>query len=335
MRLVLFRPAGSVPPAAAVAGVPPGSAATLQSNLHLLRVGALVGEAGVADVSAALVAAKLTPAPLSSMRAFLELGEAGMAVARAAAADAAAALPRASVELRAPMYDSEKVLCVGMNYADHCHEQNQPVPVEPVIFNKFASSLCASGDAIVHPAETAQLDYEVELCIVVGKECRRLTHANAMAHVAGFTVAHDVSARDWQLKKNGNQWLLGKGLDGFAPIGPAIVTPDEVGDVHSLRLRCIVNGVALQDGNTSTLVHKTEAILVWITKFITLRPGDLILTGTPPGVGCFRKPTPIWLHPGDVVTCEIEKIGSITNTVIADTHVPEKSYFPPPPPATA
>ena len=228
-----------------------------------------------------------------------------------------------------------KVLCVGMNYADHCHEQNQPVPVEPVIFNKFASSLCASGDAIVHPAETAQLDYEVELCIVVGKECRRLTPENAMAHVAGFTVAHDVSARDWQLKKNGNQWLLGKGLDGFAPIGPAIVTPDEVGDVHSLRLRCIVNGVALQDGNTSTLVHKTEAILVWITKFITLRPGDLILTGTPPGVGCFRKPTPIWLHPGDVVTCEIEKIGSITNTVLADTHGPEKSYFPPPPPATA
>ena len=207
-----------------------------------------------------------------------------------------------------------------MNYADHCHEQNQPVPVEPVIFSKFPSSIAASGDPIVSPAETKELDYEVELCVVIGKEGRRIRKEDAMAHVAGFCVAHDVSARDWQLKKNGNQWLLGKALDGFAPIGPCITTPDEVGDPHNLRLRCIVNGEALQDGSTSTLVHKTEDCIAWISKMITLKPGDLILTGTPPGVGCFRKP-PIWLKPGDVVTCEIEKLGSITNTVVADTLV--------------
>lgn len=188
-------------------------------------------------------------------------------------------------------------------------------------YSKFPSAISASGDPIVHPAETVQLDYEVELAIVIGKTGRRITKENAMAHVAGFTVAHDVSARDWQLKKNGGQWLLGKCIDGFAPIGPAIVTPDEVGDVHNLRLRCIVNGVALQDGNTKELVHKTEALVAWISKFMTLRAGDLILTGTPPGVGCFRKPDPIWLKPGDVVTCEIEKLGSITNTVVADNTV--------------
>jgi 2-keto-4-pentenoate hydratase/2-oxohepta-3-ene-1,7-dioic acid hydratase in catechol pathway len=211
-------------------------------------------------------------------------------------------------------------------YYNSCTEQNLPVPVEPVIFNKFPSAICASGDPIVHPAETAQLDYEVELTIVIGKTGRRITAENAMSHVAGFTVAHDVSARDWQLKKNGNQWLLGKAVDGFAPLGPSIVTPDEVGDVHNLSLKCIVNGVELQSGNTSTLVHKTEALIAWISTFITLRAGDVILTGTPPGVGCFRKP-PIWLHPGDVVTCEIEKLGSITNTIVADTFVPTKSYF--------
>ena len=170
------------------------------------------------------------------------------------------------------------------------------------------------------PAETKELDYEVELAIVIGKEGRRITADKAMEHVAGFTVAHDVSARDWQLKKNGGQWLLGKACDGFAPLGPAIVTPDEVGDVHKLRLRTIVNGTVLQDGNTSELVHKTEACVAWISKLMTLKPGDVILTGTPPGVGCFRKPQ-LWLHPGDVVTVEIEKLGSITNTVVADTHV--------------
>jgi 2-keto-4-pentenoate hydratase/2-oxohepta-3-ene-1,7-dioic acid hydratase in catechol pathway len=216
----------------------------------------------------------------------------------------------------------EKVLCVGMNYVDHCTEQNVPIPKEPIIFCKFASCIAAGGEDIVHPAETVELDYEVELAIVIGKEGKRIPAERAMEFVAGFTVAHDVSARDWQLKRNGGQWLLGKAMDGFAPLGPSIVTPDEVGDVHALKLTTTVNGVVLQEGSTEQLVHKTEALLAWISTFMTLRPGDVILTGTPPGVGCFRKPTPIWLHPGDEVTVAIEKLGSLTNKVVADKVVP-------------
>lgn len=183
--------------------------------------------------------------------------------------------------------------------------------------SKFASCIAANGDDLVHPAETAELDYEVELTIVIGKEGRRIPKEKALEYVAGYTVAHDVSARDWQLKKNGGQWLLGKAMDGFAPIGPAIVTPDEVGDVHSLRLRTLVNGQVLQDGNTKELVHNVPACIAWISKFITLKPGDIILTGTPPGVGCFRKPQ-LWLKAGDEVTVEIEKLGSLTNKVVKD-----------------
>lgn len=184
--------------------------------------------------------------------------------------------------------------------------------------SKFASCIAANGDDLVHPAETVELDYEVELTIVIGKEGRRIPKEKALEYVAGYTVAHDVSARDWQLKKNGGQWLLGKAMDGFAPIGPSIVTPDEVGDVHALRLRTLVNGQVLQDGNTKELVHNVPACIAWISKFITLKPGDIILTGTPPGVGCFRKPQ-LWLKPGDEVTVEIEKLGSLTNKVVKDT----------------
>lgn len=188
----------------------------------------------------------------------------------------------------------------------------------PAARSKFPTSLIADGDPLVCPAEVKELDWEVELAIVIGKEGRRVPRERAMEYVAGYTVAHDVSARDWQLKRNGNQWLLGKAVDGFAPIGPAIVTPDEVGDAHNLRLRCLVNGLARQDGSTKELVHKTEDCIAWITQLITLRPGDIILTGTPPGVGCFMKPEPVWLKVGDVVTVEIERIGSITNTVVAE-----------------
>lgn len=210
---------------------------------------------------------------------------------------------------------SLQVICIGMNYVDHCLEQNAPIPVEPTMFNKFPTSIIGSGDVILRPPETSELDFEVELTIVIGKAARRVPLAEALDYVAGYTVAHDVSARDLQLRKNGGQWMLGKCIDGFAPLGPAIVTPDEVGNVHALRLRCLVNGAVMQDGNTKELVHNIPAIIAYATKFMTLLPGDVILTGTPPGVGCFRKP-PVWLKAGDVVTCEIEKIGSITNTIV-------------------
>lgn len=201
-----------------------------------------------------------------------------------------------------------------MNYVDHCTEQNLPVPTEPLVFSKFASSISNPGDDIIKAPEVKELDFEVELVIVIGKEGKRIKEEEAMQYVAGYTVAHDVSARDWQLKKNGGQWLVGKAFDGYAPIGPAIVSAEELGDPHKLGIRCRLNGEIVQDSNTDQLVFKTETIISWVSKFFTLRPGDIILTGTPPGVGCFRKP-PLWLKDGDVVDCEIDGIGTITNTV--------------------
>lgn len=255
------------------------------------------------------------------MRQFLELGPAVNAgLVAAAATEAAYRVPRGDVVLDAPIRDPGKLLCVGMNYVDHCTEQGVPIPVEPLIFSKVPSCIIAPGAPLPMLGDTGELDYEVELAIVVGVGGRRIAAADAARHVAGYTVAHDVSARDWQLKRNGGQWLLGKAGDGFAPLGPSIVTADELGDPHALRLRTTVNGEVLQDGNTAALVHKTGALLAHISRFMTLAPGDVILTGTPPGVGCFRKP-PRWLAVGDVVTVEVEGIGSVTNTVVADPSV--------------
>lgn len=224
---------------------------------------------------------------------------------------------RENVKLLAPITSCDKVLCVGMNYIDHCLEQNAPVPVEPVIFNKFPSNIKPPDSTLRFPEETKCLDWEVELVIVIGKEAKNVKTENAMQYVFGYTVANDVSARDWQmfLGKNGGQWLLGKAMDDFCPLGPAIVTTDEIGDPHNLGLRCRVNGVTKQDSNTNQLVHKTEQIISFVTRFMTLMPGDLILTGTPPGVGCFRKP-PEYLKKGDVVEVEIDKIGTVVTKVV-------------------
>lgn len=169
---------------------------------------------------------------------------------------------------------------------------------------------------------TKELDFEVELVVVIGKDARWVKKEDAMKHVAGFTVAHDVSARDWQLKKNGGQWLLGKCGDNYAPLGPAIVTPDELGDPHKLAISCELNGTTVQSSNTEQLIFKTEDVVAFCSQFFTLKAGDIICTGTPPGVGCFRKP-PLFLKAGDSVTCTIEGIGSITNTI-----VPEHDLFP-------
>merc|ERR1711920_799049 len=224
-------------------------------------------------------------------------------------------LPLASVRVLAPIYDPEKVLCVGMNYRDHCTEQNFPIPEVPLLFNKFASSIIGPGEDITAYREiTCQLDFEVELVVIVGRAGRNIARDEAASHIFGYTVAHDVSARDMQFKSNGGQWLLGKALDTFAPIGPAVVTRDEMGDEPKVGIRCRVNGVVMQNSNTRELVHGPADVIAYASRFMTLKPGDMILTGTPGGVGCFRKP-PIWLKDGDQVECEIDGIGCITNTV--------------------
>lgn len=280
-----------------------------------VRVGVELKEE-VLDVASAMRHYGIEVPAHFTMRVFLEFGQAAMdAVKRAVKEGTGSRVLKSLVTFKAPIMDPEKVICVGMNYVDHCTEQNLPVPEEPVIFNKFPSSVCSPGDPIpLLDGQTNELDFEVEMVIVVGKECKQVAEKDAMQYVLGYTVAHDVSARDWQLKRNGGQWLLGKTFDNYSPIGPAIVTCDELGDAHKLGIRCFVNGKSVQDSNTNQLVFKTEFLIEWISKYVTLKPGDIILTGTPPGVGCFRKPQ-LFLKDGDSVTCEIDGIGAITNKV--------------------
>lgn len=225
-------------------------------------------------------------------------------------------IKRADLRLLSPITNPQKVLCIGMNYVDHCTEQNQPIPTEPIIFSKFSSAIVGPNDDIAYPDITEALDWEVELTIVIGKAGKNIKEFDAMSHVFGYTVAHDVSARDWQMQKNGKQWLLGKTMDDFCPLGPAIVTTDSISDPHNLGIRCRVNGETMQDSKTNQLVFKTGALIEFISRFVTLRPGDIILTGTPPGVGVFKKPTPVYLKRGDVVECEIDEIGTIRNRIV-------------------
>lgn len=160
-----------------------------------------------------------------------------------------------------------------------------------------------------------ELDWEVELAAVIGKRGRHIEEAAALEHVLGFTVANDVSARDWQMRRNGRQWLLGKTFDTFCPLGPAIVTKEAVADVHNLWIRCSVNGQRMQDSSTRHLIFGVPALVAWVSRFVTLVPGDILLTGTPAGVGVFRKP-PVFLKRGDEVQCEIEELGTICNRVV-------------------
>jgi len=246
---------------------------------------------------------------------FIAAGDSAVKVAKAYMDNAPPTIARSDIELTAPISKMDKVLCIGMNYKDHCEEQGAPIPKEPVVFNKFPSCVVGPRSDLPLPSITDQLDWEVELCIVVGKEAKNISKEEAMDCVFGFTAAHDVSARDWQLKRNGGQWLLGKAMEAFAPIGPAVVSKDEIGDPNNLNLSCKVNGVIKQNSNTSQFVFNVSDVLAWVTQFMTLLPGDIILTGTPPGVGAFMKP-PQFLKVGDVVECSVQKIGTIVNKVV-------------------
>ncbi|KAL4232327.1 Fumarylacetoacetate hydrolase domain-containing protein 2A [Mactra antiquata] len=252
----------------------------------------------------------------SDTRSFLEAGPELWETAKSLSNRSDCIVKRENVKILAPITSCDKVLCIGMNYKDHCEEQNAPVPVQPVIFNKFPSCIISPYDTMTYPTETKCLDWEVEMTIVVGREAKNVKVEDAMQYVFGYTVANDISARDWQLTPglNGGQWLIGKAMDEFCPLGPAIVTTDELGDPHNLGLRCRLNGIIKQDSNTNQLVHKTQQIISYVSRFMTLKPGDLILTGTPPGVGCFRKP-PEYMKAGDVVEVEVDGIGKVVTKI--------------------
>jgi 2-keto-4-pentenoate hydratase/2-oxohepta-3-ene-1,7-dioic acid hydratase in catechol pathway len=252
----------------------------------------------------------------SSVRELLGAGREVLAAAdRAAKSAQARAIPAASVKLLPPIPDPPKIICLGLNYKDHAAESGAPIPKEPILFSKYNTSLIAHGDAIVLPPVSQEVDYEAELVVVVGKGGKDLSADKALEHVAGYTCGHDVSARDWQLKKDQKQWMVGKTFDTFAPIGPALVTADEVPDPHSLSIRLRLNGQTMQDSTTRQLIFPVGQVLAYLSQVFTLQPGDLIFTGTPPGVGFARKP-PVFLKGGDVVEVEIERLGVLRNPVV-------------------
>ncbi len=216
-----------------------------------------------------------------------------------------------------PVLNPEKIICIGLNYKDHAAEQGKEPPTEPILFNKFPTALVGHEAAIHLPAVSQEVDFEAELVIVIGKSGRHIKADQAMQYVGGFMNGHDVSARDWQLRKPGKQWMSGKTFDTFGPTGPILVTPDEVGDPHDLAIKLRLNGETMQDSSTSQLIFGVGPTLEYISQIVTLNPGDLIFTGTPPGVGVFRDP-PVFLKDGDVVEVEIEKLGVLRNPVVQD-----------------
>jgi 2,4-diketo-3-deoxy-L-fuconate hydrolase len=237
---------------------------------------------------------------------------------------------RRSADARRPLpavWLPEKIVGIGLNYADHVREGGREVPKRPLMFAKFANTIIADGESIVQPAGTHALDLEVELGVVIGRRTRRVAPETAMAHVAGYVVVNDVSARDWQGnpqalaegQKGDGQWLRAKGSDTFLPIGPVLVTPDEVDPSAGLRLRSWIirdgEEILMQDGNTRDLLVDVPHLVSLASQEITLEPGDLLITGTPAGVGVFRNP-PVFLRPGDRVRCEVEGVGSVENPIV-------------------
>jgi ureidoglycolate lyase len=208
-----------------------------------------------------------------------------------------------------------KFLCIGLNYADHAAESNMPVPSEPVVFSKFTSAICGPNDDVELPRGSTKTDWEVELGVVIGKGGRYIDESNAMDHVAGYCVINDVSEREWQLERGGT-WDKGKGFDTFGPIGPWLVTRDEISDPHQLNLWLEVDGYRYQDGNTRTLVFQIPALVAYLSRCMSLQPGDIISTGTPPGVGLGVKPNPVFLRAGQTMRLGIEGLGEQQQTTV-------------------
>ncbi|RYG16894.1 MAG: FAA hydrolase family protein [Chitinophagaceae bacterium] len=214
-----------------------------------------------------------------------------------------------TVRLGAALARPSKLICIGLNYKDHAAETNAAIPTEPIVFFKAASAVVGPNDDLEIPKNSVKTDWEVELAIVIGKKAKYVSEDDAYQHIAGYVLHNDYSEREFQLERNG-QWVKGKSADTFAPIGPFIATPDEIEDVHNLRLWLTVNGQMLQNGNTSNLIFNVPYIISYLSQFMTLLPGDVITTGTPAGVGLGQKPEPWYLKPGDVVELGIDGLGT-------------------------
>ena len=226
-------------------------------------------------------------------------------------------LPKVSKEVRlgSPVTRPSKIICIGLNYADHAKETNAKIPVEPIIFFKATTALCGPFDDVIIPKNSIKTDWEVELALVIGKRCSYVEEADALNYVAGYCLHNDLSERAFQLERNG-QWVKGKSCDTFAPLGPFMATTDEIEDVNNLRLWLTVNGNKMQDGNTSNFIFKIPFLISYVSQFMTLLPGDIISTGTPAGVGLGMNPQ-LYLKPGDVMELGIDGLGTSRQNVKA------------------
>jgi len=267
------------------------------------KPGLLDANGRVRDLSALLpdiTAATLAPAALAALRGLDP--------------EALPVVPQG--RLAVPWTGMTKFIAIGLNYADHAAESNMPIPKEPIVFMKTVGCAVGANHAVVLPQGSVKADWEVELGIVIGSRARYVSESEAPAHVAGYCVVNDVSEREFQLER-GSQWDKGKGCDTFGPIGPWLVTSDEVGDPQNLSMWLEVNGHRYQNGSTKTMIFGAAQIVSYLSRFMTLEPGDLITTGTPPGVGMGIKPNPVYLKPGDTMHVCIEKLGEQRQTVHA------------------
>jgi 2-keto-4-pentenoate hydratase/2-oxohepta-3-ene-1,7-dioic acid hydratase in catechol pathway len=250
----------------------------------------------------------------SDVVGFLRDGDKAKAAAAGLKPDASAPALDA-VKLHAPIPQSDKFICIGLNYRDHAIESGMAIPELPTVFTKYPNAVCGHGDDIVVPSVSKQVDYEAEFAFVIGKRCKNVKKADWKDVVFGYTCVHDVSARDYQLATS--QWTIGKTFDTFGPMGPALVSADEIADPHNLRISLDLNGETLQDSNTNQLIFDIPYLVEYLSTVMTLEPGDVVSTGTPPGVGFARKP-PVYLKPGDECVVRIEGIGELRNRCVGD-----------------
>jgi 2-keto-4-pentenoate hydratase/2-oxohepta-3-ene-1,7-dioic acid hydratase in catechol pathway len=223
--------------------------------------------------------------------------------------------PLSSVKLHVPITNPGKIICIGLNYSDHAAETGQAIPKFPVVFTKWNNTLLAHGESIILPKVSTQVDYEAELGFVIGTGGRHISEADALSHVAGYLPVNDVSARDYQNRTS--QWTIGKTFDTFAPMGPALVTADEVPDPHNLDIKLTIGSEVLQNSNTKNLIFNIPQLIASLSEVMTLDPGDIVSTGTPPGVGLARKPQR-WILDGETVTITIDKLGTLSNPAVAE-----------------
>lgn len=249
-----------------------------------------------------------------TMMKFLENGEAGVDHAKRTVERGGQKVAVSEAKYLAAVPDPHKIICLGLNYKDHAAESGAAIPKDPILFSKYATALVGHNENIVLPSVSQEVDFEAELVVVIGKKGRNIAETDAMSYVAGYTIGHDVSARDWQLKKDGGQWMVGKTFDTFAPVGPLLVTADEVPNPHDLAIKLRLNGETMQDSNTGQMIFNVPKTLAFLSQIMTLEPGDLIFTGTPSGVGAMSG---TFLQPGDVVTTRIEGLGEMRNRCVA------------------